>query len=192
MTRSRGRHRTLSLSLSLSLAVFTGCASTPDPNSRPATQERIIVSSDPAGTVADIDLVRPDYVGSFVVPASRARLWPMVAPVFAQLGLPAPSLDDGTWTAVVQNHTLTRRLGDARLSILLDCGSDMSGRLADSYRVRLSVRTWLEPAGGENTDVRTRVEATASPPDRAGTITCTSNGELEKRIAAALAARVES
>jgi xanthine dehydrogenase molybdopterin-binding subunit B len=103
--------------------------------------------------------------------------------------LPAPVMDESIWTVEVRNHTATRRIGDIRMSQILDCGSDMTGQLADTHRIRLSVRTWLEPAGGENTEVRTRVDALASSMERSATFSCSSRGELEARIAQALEER---
>lgn len=179
----------LVLALVLALGV-TACASR-DPNARQSAQDRIIVTTDPGGVVADLNIQRPDYVGSFVVPEPRDRLWPLLSAVYRELGLPAPGVDESTWTAEVANHNVTRRLGNTRLSLLVDCGSNMTGQLADTHRIRLAVRTWLVPAGGDSTEVHTRVDALASSMELSGTFTCFSRGELERRIANALEARAQ-
>ena len=84
--------------------------------------------------------------------------------------------------------TVARRVEEhcARMSSLLECGRGMTGAYADTHRIRLTVRTWLE-AAGSSTDVKTRVVAEASSVEgTAGTIACSSRGQLEARIAAAL------
>jgi hypothetical protein len=181
--------RRLALALAPALVLASTACASADPNARQSGQDRIIVTSDPGGVVADFNIQRPDYVGAFVVKDARDRLWSQLPAVYTELGLPAPVMDESIWTVEVRNHTATRRIGDIRMSQILDCGSDMTGQLADTHRIRLSVRTWLEPAGGENTEVRTRVDALASSMERSATFSCSSRGELEARIAQALEER---
>jgi hypothetical protein len=161
---------------------LAACASAPSANVRPTAHDRIIVTSDPAGTVADMSLVRPDRVGSFLVPLPAARLWPLLPAAFAELGMPEPATDVDRMAAAVQGHTLGRVLGDARLADLFDCGADMAGRIADTHRLRIDVETWLGAVGG-STAVHTRAEAVALSPERSGRIPCATTGLLERRIA---------
>ncbi|MBR9989006.1 MAG: hypothetical protein KFH98_04575, partial [Gemmatimonadetes bacterium] len=121
-----------------------------------------------------------------VVPAPRQEVWSRLPAVYGELGLPEPAVDHSVWTVAVQNHTIMRRVGSESMSGLIDCGRSMTGPNADSHRIRLSVRTWLEPSA-DGTEVRTRVEAVATPVDgRAGSFTCSSRGRLEMLIAQAL------
>jgi hypothetical protein len=169
---------------SLALLAITGCASAA-PNDRNVTPERIIVDGD-AYQVADVTITRDDYVPDTLLPVSRDALWAVLPAVYEEVGLPAPMADDRTWTVLVQNHGAMRNLGGKRMSTMLECGRGMTGAYADTHRIRLTVRTWLE-AAGSSTDVKTRVVAEASSVEgTAGRIPCTSRGQLEARIADAL------
>ena len=169
----------------IALLAVAGCASTADPNDRNVTPERVMIGRD-GYQVADVTITREDYVPDTRLPTSRAALWALLPSVYDEVGLPAPSVDEATWTVLVQNHGVMRTLGGQRMSSLLECGRGMTGAYADTHRIRLTVRTWLE-AAGSSTDVKTRVVAEASSVEgTAGTIACSSRGQLEARIAAAL------
>jgi hypothetical protein len=129
---------------------------------------------------------RVDYVPSKVLDAPRETVWGLLPAAYIDAGLPEPVADQSTWTVAVVDHRVARRIGDMRMSTLISCGSDLTGQHADTHRIRLSVRTWLEQSDG-GTEARTRLEATASSTEgRAGVVACTSTGELENRIAVML------
>lgn len=168
-------------------AGLTACAARSPNEGRP--REDVVRVSAHDGRSVVVPLIHEDFVTGGVVKAPREQLWPLLPLVYEELGLPAPARDQSIWTVAVQNHTLTRRLGSERLSELINCGSGLTGANADTHRIRLSVRTWLEPAA-EGTEVRTRVEAHASSVEGlANSFHCSSRGELEMRIAAALQVR---
>lgn len=169
------------------LVVLTACAASAPNEGRPREEVVRVGGHDGRSTV--VPLIHDDFVTGGIVEAPREELWPLLPAVYEELGLPAPVADRSTWTVAVQNHALTRRLGSERLSTLIECGSGLTGAHADTHRIRLSVRTWLEPAPG-GTGVRTRVEALASSLEGlANTFHCSSRGELEMQIAVALQAR---
>jgi hypothetical protein len=174
------------LSCSIILLALAGCASTGPNEGRP--REDLVTVGSQDGRTLMLPLKRDDYVAGGTIDAPRETLWPLLPLVYEELGLPAPGADRSIWTVAVQNHTAMRRIGGERISTLLDCGRDLTGAHADTHRIRLSVRTWLEPAA-EGTSVNTRVEASASSTEgRAGSFSCNSRGELEFRIANALMA----
>lgn len=169
----------------IALLSLAGCATAAEPNDRNVTPERVTVGRD-GYQVADVTITRDDFVPDTRLPISRAALWAALPAVYDELGLPAPSVDESTWTVLVHEHAVMRTLGSQRMSSLLECGRGMTGAYADTHRIRLTVRTWLEAAGG-STDVRTRVVADASSVEgTAGRIACSSRGQLEAGIAAAL------
>ncbi|HEX6133785.1 MAG TPA: hypothetical protein VFZ24_07475 [Longimicrobiales bacterium] len=173
----------------IAVLALASCASAP--NETMTTQDRVVLSGS-QGTIVDVDLRRDDYSPESLVAASRETLWDLLPEVYTDLGLPAPAADPSIWTVAVQDHVTMRRVGDQRMSRLLDCGNDITGPLADRNRIRLNVRTWLEEAG-ESTLVRSRLEATSTSVEgRAGTTTCVSRGVLEARITQALRARISS
>ena len=167
------------------LLSLAACA-TSGPNPGQQSEERVIVSGDAVGTVADMSITREDYVPQALLDAPRESVWELLPDVYEELGLPVPGGDRSIWTVAVVDHRTSRRIGSMRMSSLISCGSDLTGQNADTHRIRMTVRTWLE-AEGEGTIARTRVEATASSTEgRASVISCTSKGELENRIAVTL------
>jgi hypothetical protein len=167
--------------LGLTLA---GCAAS-SPNEGRSREDLVTVGSQDGRTIM-LPIQHDDFVGGGIIDAPRDAVWPLLPIVYEELGLPAPAADRSTWTVAVQNHTTSRRVGRARMSELIDCGMEATGAQADSHRIRLSVRTWLESAP-DGTKVVTRVESVATPVDgRAGSFACSSRGELEARIANAL------
>lgn len=172
------------------LLAFTACASAA-PNEEAADRERVVVSSGTGAQMMDVTIQRDDNMQSMVVDASRAAVWRVLPAVYEAVGLPEPAGDESIWTVAVQNHTAMRRLGGVGMSRIVECGRGMTGEHADTHRIRLSVRTWLTPVG-ESTRVSTRVEAVAASVEgRGGTLSCSSRGDLERRILTELRSRVE-
>jgi hypothetical protein len=136
--------------------------------------------------MADMSIRREDYVPSTTLEVPRETVWELLPGVYEEIGLPVPGVDRSTWTVGVIDHRTSRRIGSMRMSTLISCGSDLTGQNADTHRIRMTVRTWLEETDG-GTNARTRVEATASSTEgRASVVPCTSTGELENRIAVTL------
>jgi len=170
------------------LLLLVACA-TGGPNEQPMREDRVSLH-DSEGQIFDVSLQRQDYVQQSTFDVPGDSLWVRIPDALRDVGLPLPVMDAAIRTALVENHTVMRTLGTERLSRFLDCGSDITGYVADTHRIRLTVRSWLEPEG-RNTRLHTRVEATATSVEgRPGRITCSSRGELEYRIAQALRARV--
>jgi hypothetical protein len=73
---------------------------------------------------------------------------------------------------------------DQALSTFIDCGSNLSGPVANASRVKLDVISQLVPAQGGRTTVRTTVTASARPNQgtSASVLGCSSTGRLETRI----------
>lgn len=111
--------------------------------------------------------------------------------VYAALGLDAGVVDPSSHAFGVRDAALHRRLADEPLSTFVDCGANPVGvPAADSYRVLLTAYTQV-PQGSAGAEVRSTVTATATPRGTSGTaVTCTSTGELEKRLAAAIRERL--
>ncbi|HSK18156.1 MAG TPA: hypothetical protein VK912_03395 [Longimicrobiales bacterium] len=155
------------------------------PNEGRSREDLVRVGSQDGRTIM-LPIQHDDFTGGGIVEAPRETLWRLLPVVYEELGLPAPAADPSIWTVAVQNHTTSRRIGDTRMSEMIDCGMGLTGPHADSHRIRMSVRTWLEPAA-TGTKVITRVESNASSTEgTAGSFVCSSRGQLEARIANAL------
>lgn len=171
------------IGLCTAVLLLAGCAAqTAAPDTATITEERVRYE----GVMDEMILTSTDPSTRVTIPASREEVWQLLPGAYAAAGLPEPTLDAAQWVGAVQQHTVRRTLGRQRLATFLECGRTMTGDRADTDRIRLSVWTWVEGEGTSST-VRSRVEATATAVDgTSGSFTCTSRGELEARIAAAL------
>lgn len=170
--------------LFLCVLATAACAPAADPGPRTSPPERVVIASD-AGS--GIIIQRHQHLGMHTFPVAAEQLWNKLPDAYAELGLPVPELDPTNRIVAVQNHTVMRRLKTSPLSVYIDCGSDLTGQLADKNRVRMTVKTWLEPESATSTVVRTQLDASATSSERSGWFECTTTGALEERIAHAIA-----
>src|SRR5205085_11598541 len=77
-----------------------------------------------------------------------------------------------------------RRVMNNNVSTYLNCGSTMTGLLADQGRVTASLLTEIAPDSKGGTSVTTTLQATAKRVDGTNTdaVDCGSTGELEERL----------
>lgn len=180
-------HRPLSLLLLAGLA--SACASSG--SSIPAAGTR---SPGPAirgaGAVAGTDLVlsRSAMVSSVAVAAAPAQVWPVLAKVYADLGIPTNMVDQSNRLLGSNNQRVRRILGKGPGSYFSCPGP--YGNAANRDDVYLNIRTQVIPEGSGSV-VRTEAIAVSKSTTAANTVTdCTSNGELEKLIAERIQAGV--
>jgi hypothetical protein len=151
----------------------------------------------PRGQVSTVEVVQGDQsrlrvesvgtVGSTSATAVAADVaWALLPQAFAEIGLSGRVLDEGERVYGATDQGFRRRLGGQPLSRYLDCGARLGMQNADSYSVRLTVRTQVT-ADGDGSLVRTEVVASARETGRSDPpVRCGSTSELERRILALL------
>ena len=150
----------------------------------PPRQTSVAVTSNDGSTSYGMNITHEDYIARADLDVPVDRVFAALSEAYQRVGLPSPELDAATYHGKVGGIRVMRRLGDVPLSRYLECGSGIAGAYADTHRVTLFVNTALEPVGGNQTIVRTRVEATGAPTGGGGgTRACTSMGALEQQIA---------
>jgi len=180
-------------SVAVLMLVLVGCGARESELSPRSPVDESITITGPDGTIAsDLRLRRDDYVARNRVSAPPADVVEALPAAFASVGLPEPEIDARNRIAIVQSHVVSRRLGSARMSSLLDCGRGLAGPYADSYRIHLTVSTQVMPEGENESSVLTRVEAIGqNTGGTSGNTRCSSTGQLESRIAAAIREAVD-
>jgi len=170
------------------LLVLVGCgAREPELSPRSPVDESITITGADGTIAGDLRLRREDYVARNSVSAAPADVVEALPAAFVSVGLPAPEIDARNRMAIVQSHVVSRRLGGTRMSSLLDCGRGPAGSYADSYRIHLTVSTQVMPESENGSSVLTRVEAVGqNTGGTSGNTRCSSTGQLESRIAAAI------
>jgi hypothetical protein len=110
--------------------------------------------------------------------------------VFEELGVPV-TLVDRRARMLGTRDSRVRRIGEARPSRYLDCGSGLAGQYANIYDVYLTVVTQLLPAAEGGLEVRSQLEAAAKDAAHSNNpVRCTSKGVLEAEIVEKLRARL--
>lgn len=118
------------------------------------------------------------------IPAERA--FALLPAAYQSLGIEVAHNDPASRTLGNREVTAVRKLGNVSLSQYLRCGDTVTGAAAvDSYRVRMSVLTTVQPTG-TGSELRTDLRAYATAPGRNDPQECFSTGRLETAIARAV------
>lgn len=160
--------------------LLLGCASSARGPASPPPPPQVIAT--PEGTQLRVERQAVVAGGTIAVPLDSA--WKAVIKVYQELGIePSIVLTDGH-TIGNQSLRVRRVLGGVPLSRYLNCGAGTGvGPNADYYNVEMSVMTYLSAHTEVATDVRTRVDATATPLSVASNaVVCNTTGMLEQRI----------
>src|SRR5690606_1033115 len=115
-------------SVAVLMLVLVGCgAREPELAPRSPVAESITITGPDGPIASDLRLRREDYVARNRVSAPSADVVRALPAAFASVGLPVPEIDGRNQMAIVQSHVVSRRLGNARMSSLLDCGRGLAG-----------------------------------------------------------------
>ena len=115
------------------------------------------------------------------------KVWHALPAAFDNLGIPITAVDTGTHTISNGGLKTRRVLGTAPLGRYIDCGSTQIGENADSYDVYLTVVAQVEEDANGLAVLRTTFESMARPVSFSRDYSrCSSRGELERRLAAAV------
>ncbi len=123
------------------------------------------------------------------------KLWSHMGQVYDALSIPVKVRDDDRRVLGTQNFTVSRHLGKDRLSLFLDCGSTITGSMADEGEVLMTVASQIGPADASGTSsvVSTIVQGTARQHGLSSSPTgCTSTGRLEHLIVTRVTLLAES
>ncbi|MES2177921.1 MAG: hypothetical protein V4550_08625 [Gemmatimonadota bacterium] len=128
----------------------------------------------------------------FAVPYSAANVWAVLPAIYDSLSLPLSEVDEKTRVIATSGAKVHKNLGTTNLGKFIDCGSAQGFPSADSYDVRLSVRTQVEQQPDGTAKVGTLLEAMGRPMTVSGAfVRCTSKYELEKRILESVKGRLK-
>lgn len=121
------------------------------------------------------------------------KVWHALPAAFESLGIPITEVDNATHTIANGGLKLRRELGKVSLSRYIDCGTTQIGENADSYDVYLTITSRVQEDPGSGLSVlRTNFEAMAKPVAFSRDYArCSSKGELEKRLVAAVKSQLQ-
>lgn len=155
---------------------------------RAQTQTRIGIIGHP-GTVS-LDSLATEVQ----IDAPQARTFSAVAKLFDELKVSVDVSDPTSGTIGASNVPTRRTFANERMSTYLNCGRTMTGPIADSYRVYVTVVAFMSPVDANHTKLRIAMVGGAQ--DLAGNSTepvqCGTTGRFETRIFERVRAMVDS
>ena len=118
-----------------------------------------------------------------IVPATPVAAWNVAKRVYQAIDIPVTVENPAGHQLGNNSFAKTRTLGGMRMSELVDCGSGMTGRKADTYRILMSLMTVIDP---DPKGVRLRTMLVAYGQDMGGDsterIACGTTGLLELTV----------
>lgn len=116
--------------------------------------------------------------------ASPDKVWAAVVGSYADLGIEANTSDKSQWHYAALNFIVPRRIRNVGITSLFNCGSSMTGPVADQGRIMADIVTKLRPNADGTTSATLYVdgmlkknEGTSSDP-----VHCSSTGRLEELL----------
>ncbi len=142
------------------------------------------------GSTAAVEMYTEAGIGESVIMAPSEAVWEVLPAVFEQLEIPVNRRD----VRVPELGNLgyqARRVEGRRMGNYIDCGTNLSGQLANLYEIQLSIITRLADGPEGTTIVTTTVDAYGEPRSTSGNqVHCQSREVLEKRVAELVAERL--
>lgn len=169
------------------VGVMAACAaSTPsDPPERAAPTRQVLR----VGSAA-VEMHTEAGVGQNVIMAPSENVWQVLPSVFEQLEIPITRRDPRL-PEIGNLGYLARRVEGRRMGNFIDCGTNLSGQLANLYEIQLSIITRLSDGPEGTTVVTTTVNAYGQPRTTSGNqVHCQSRETLEKRVAELIAEKL--
>jgi hypothetical protein len=148
----------------------------------------------PTGSGGEFHLQADMVTASLDVQANAEDAWPALLQVYEELEIPAREVNATTRTVRNLRFVVSRRLGGERLATFLDCGRSATGPNANSYRLELEIASRVMAVGANESRIQTEIMGTGMNMEGTSNtrVTCTSNHQLEARIAARVRELVKS
>ena len=171
----------------IAVPFIIACAPVPQPAPSP---ERVAVETRYG------DIIRTTASGPMraVVDLPPAIVWPTLVAAYADVGIEAKTVDATNGRVGNIKFIMTRKMVGGAVSRYLNCGSTVTGPLADQGRVTASMTTDITPDGKGGTSMVTSIQASARRVDgtSADALDCGSTGELEELLRKAVLLRVSN
>lgn len=139
------------------------------------------------GNYAPVEMFTQPGVDARTIQVAPELAWRVLGGVYSEMGIPVTSTNPQTMQLGNPAYK-ARRIGGKRMNSFIDCGSDLSGPLANQLEITLTVSTRLTAKEEGATEVLTVIDAWGEPRAVSGNpMHCQSRGVLELDIAKAIA-----
>jgi hypothetical protein len=178
--------RSIALAAAAASLLLAGCspAATTTSGDRSTMRAPSVNESEEYTDGTEINIRAEAFAIRNKVPAPPARVFAALAEVYRELGIPVAGSDPATMTLGNNNFTATRRLGGTRLTQFFDCGNQRGIPNAESYTIRMDIRSTVLP-DPDGSAVSTTIQAAARSNDGTSSqpVACRTLTKLEERIA---------
>ncbi|MBU6365769.1 MAG: hypothetical protein KJT01_06120 [Gemmatimonadetes bacterium] len=145
-----------------------------------------------AGSARGVNLLATTEVHSVAIAAPVGPVFDALTAAYASLGIPVAEIDQQARTVGNPSFRARRRIGTVPAVRALDCGGDSGMPNAETYELRLAIRSRVVPGEGGGSVLQTTVEGTARNATTAASsdVRCSSQGALERRLGEVVKAAV--
>jgi hypothetical protein len=172
----------------LFLVATVGCASSPTVGGVSTSTNQVVVAE---GTVAVLSTIAESSPAVEPLAASPEGAFAQVAGTYAELGIPLTIISPAAMLAGNQGFNVRHAIGGVAMRNYLLCGDDGTGPNADTYQISMNIATQITKEADGTSKAATVMDATATPMSMGSNlIRCSTTGELEKRVNAVLATRL--
>lgn len=134
------------------------------------------------GNAAAIEMYNQASFDSRAVPVSADSVWTVLPAVFEALEIPVTHRVPARKEMGNRGY-VAHRVEGKRMNAYVDCGSNLSGQLANLYEITLSVMVRLTDTDDGGATVATTLDAYGEPRTTSGNqVHCQSRETLERRI----------
>ena len=163
------RHKTIAL-LALSALAASACTTSGAPQSRPQQM------------VENRDIRYQAQSVNHQITGSPEEVWSALRAVYDELELEVTASDPRSGVLAARQNRM-RNLGGERNSHWVNCGTDLTGPVADKSFITFDVVSQVARASATATELQIQLQARGRRRDNAsGELICSSEGELEAEI----------
>lgn len=163
------------------LVLASGCASAGSTPEAITTKQPIIYAGPETGGVLRADQPHPSMLA---IAAPPATVWAAVKQAYASIGVPVSLENPQAHQLGNQNFYKSRDLAGQPMTEFVDCGSGMTGPKAASYRIYMSLLTFVSADDKGGTVVQTTFVPMGQDISEGSTdrIPCGTTGRLEQLV----------
>ena len=136
-----------------------------------------------------------DSVASvYTVAAPRKAVFGAAVQALQELDVPIEAVDANRGIIVTTSIVRMHRLGKMRLTQIMSCGTNITGLIADQFRLTMAVAVIADSVGPTETKLRLALAGGAESVDGASkpSVMCSTTGVLEERLAKLIEAKSKS
>ncbi len=139
-------------------------------------------------------IVLDSVASMYTIAAPRKAVFGAAVQSLQELDVPIEAVDANRGIIVNTSIVKMHRLGKMRLTQIMSCGTNITGLIADQFRLTMAVAVIADSIGPAETKLRIALAGGAESVDGASkpSVMCSTTGVLEERLAKLIEAKSKS